>query len=541
MYPKGMMESLKKLEESRYERMEEKIPLFEYDEKAKLLQRFHPDYRAGTTRALRVGPNKGIRTPHEFANILEAYSVLDPEGFDLSKIDYDVDVLVVGGGGAGSSAALVAQEAGADVLLATKLRLGDANTMMAQMGIQAADKPTDSPAIHYLDVVGGGGFHNIPELVRALVVDAPSVIDWLEDLGVMFDKLEDGTMFTLHGGGTSRKRIHTSGDYTGAQIMRTIRDEVWNQGIEILEFSPACELLTDDEERCAGAVLYNMETGEYTVVRAKTTILATGGSGRLHIQGFPTTNHYGATGDGVVLAYRAGGKIIFMDTIQYHPTGSAYPEQIFGLLVTAKFRGMGAQLVNREGKRFVYELETRDAVASAIIRECTEREMGVETPTGKVGVWLDSPLIEVIHGPGTVEKSFPALHRQYTRFGIDISKEPMLIYPTQHYQNGGVLIDPRGETTVPNLYAAGEVSGGVHGRNRLAGNSLLEILVFGRRAGRSAAERSRETRPGKLTLDHIRRYHMELEDAGIAPERTSPILLPDYRREEVKERVLEVF
>lgn len=536
-----MTNSIKKMEEGRFERMGEEIPRFGYEEKAKLLQRFHPDYRAGTTRALMVGPNKGIKTPHEFANILEAYSILDPNGFDLSKADHDVEVLVIGGGGAGASAALVAHEAGADVLLATKLRFGDANTMMAQMGIQAADKPTDSPAIHYLDVVGGGGFHNIPELVRALVVDAPSVIDWLEDLGVIFDKLEDGAMFTLHGGGTSRKRMHTSGDYTGAQIMRTIRDEVWNRGIRVLEFSPACELLTDGEGRCTGAVLYNMETGEYTFVRAKTTILATGGSGRLHIQGFPTTNHYGATGDGVVLAYRAGSELVFMDTIQYHPTGSAYPEQIFGLLVTEKFRGMGAQLVNREGKRFVYELETRDAVASAIIRECTERKMGVETPTGKAGVWLDSPLIDAIHGSGTVEKNFPALHRQYMRFDIDISKEPMLVYPTQHYQNGGVLIDPHGETTVPNLYAAGEVSGGVHGRNRLAGNSLLEILVFGRRAGRSAAERSKELKPGKLTMDHVRRYHRELEEVGITPERTSPILLPDYRREEVKGRVIEVF
>jgi succinate dehydrogenase / fumarate reductase flavoprotein subunit len=242
------------------------------------------------------------------------------------------------------------------VLLITKLRFGDANTMMAQGGIQAADKDNDSPAIHYLDVMGGGAFSNDPELVDALVTDAPTVIQWLETLGVMFDKDPDGTMRTIHGGGTSRKRMHAARDYTGAEIMRTLRDEVRSRGngtaisIRVWEFRPAIELLLDGEGQSVGAVLKDLDTGRFLIVRAKAVVVATGGSGRLHYQGFPTTNHYGATGDGLVLAYRVGARLAFIDTMQYHPTGAAYPEQILGQLVTEKVRGLGAQVCNADGE-----------------------------------------------------------------------------------------------------------------------------------------------------------------------------------------------
>jgi len=266
-------------------------------------------------------------------------------------------------------------------------------------------------------------------------------------------------------------------------------------------------------------------------VRAKATILATGGGGRLHYQDFPTTNHYGATADGVVLAYRAGAKLIFMDTMQYHPTGVAYPEQIVGQLVTEKVRGLGAQLVNADGEQFIYPLETRDAVASSIIRECKGRNKGIVTPTGQPGVWLDSPMIDTLRGAGTIAKELPAMLRQFMRFDIDMSKEPVLVYPTLHYQNGGVLIDNQGRTSVPNLFAAGEVEGGVHGRNRLMGNSTLDIFVFGRRAGKAAAELAKETKIGKLTLEHVRQWQKQLEDAGLQQDRPlSPMLLPDYTR-----------
>ncbi|KPK68545.1 fumarate reductase [candidate division TA06 bacterium SM23_40] len=540
MYTEAMRQSIKILEGTRAFRKTQELGLMSPDEKAQLLRDHHPDYKGEQQRELRVGPSRGDRAPHEIADLIEARSLVDPEDFDLSRIDHDVDVLVVGGGGAGGAAALLARESGASVLLATKLRFGDANTMMAQGGIQAADKSHDSPSIHYLDVIGGGGFHNDPALVRALVIDAPKVIGWLEEMGVMFDKEPDGTMVTIHGGGTSRKRMHSARDYSGGDIMKVIRDEVLNQDIEVIEFSPVVELLTDGKGRCTGAILYNMETQEYSIVRAKATVIATGGAGRLHVQGFPTTNHYGATADGLVLAYRAGCELAFMDTIQYHPTGAAYPEQIVGQLVTEKVRGLGAQLVNGEGNRFVYELETRDAESAAIIRECTERNLGVVTPSGMRGVWLDSPLIEEIHGSGTIQRLLPAMYRQYERFEIDMTADPILVYPTQHYQNGGIVIDDQGASQIEGLYVAGEVAGGVHGRNRLMGNSLLDIVVFGRRAGAAAALRAKETVPGELGLDHVRRYHEELEKNGVETTRRAPMLLPDYRPDELKSHLITI-
>jgi succinate dehydrogenase / fumarate reductase flavoprotein subunit len=540
MYSKDMIDSMKLLEETRSERREQKLPLLTPKEKEELLSNFHPDFKEDTTRTMKVGPNKGESVYHEYANLFEAYGSIDPEKFKIGEPDFDVDVLIIGGGGAGASAALTAQSLGAQVLLATKLRMGDANTMMAQGGIQAADKENDSPDKHYLDVVGGGGFHNHPELVQALVRDAPSVIAWLEKLGVMFDKEKDGTMITIHGGGTSRKRMHSARDYSGGEIMKTLRDEVLNKEIEVIEFSPAIELLTE-AHKVTGAILYNLETEEYLIARAKTTILATGGSGRLHIQGFPTTNHYGATADGLVLAYRAGAKMAFMDTVQYHPTGAAYPEQIVGLLITEKMRSLGAQLVNSEGNRFIYELETRDLEAAAIIRECHERKKGVITQSGMQGVWLDSPLVDEIHGKGTLKARVPAMYRQYHRFEIDMAEVPILVYPTQHYQNGGIAINGKAETQVLNLYAAGETSGGVHGRNRLMGNSLLDILVFGIRSGKNASEKAKNSKAGQLTLDHVNKYHSELSKSGIKENKHSPIILPDYRREETKLRHVGIF
>ncbi len=531
-YTPAMRESIGRVEASRPARLQETWPMMSPTEKQEILQRFHPDYKPEGMRELRVGPGKGMRTPHELADLLEGHSLLRNVELDLEQVDYDTDVLIIGGGGAGSAAALLAREQGAQVLMATKLRHGDANTMMAQGGIQAADKPTDSPVIHYLDVIGGGHFANDPDLVEALVRDAPEVIAWLESLGCMFDKEPDGTLITIHGGGTSRKRMHSARDYSGAEIMRTLRDEVrsYPESITVLEFAPAIELIMDDKGQAAGAVLLNLETGEHYVVRAKTTIIATGGSGRLHYQGFATTNHYGATGDGVILAHRVGADVSFLDTMQYHPTGAAYPAQIVGLLVTEKVRGLGAQVCNIHGNQFVYPRETRDVEASAIIRECVERDRGIETPTGFLGVWLDSPMIDILHGPGTIQKELPAMVRQFGRFGIDMIRDPILVYPTLHYQNGGVSLKPNGATSVPNLYGAGEISGGVHGRNRLMGNSLLEVTVYGRRAGRAAGQRAKDVNLGKLTLAHVDSWEKELASAGIDTDVEAPLILPDYTR-----------
>jgi succinate dehydrogenase / fumarate reductase flavoprotein subunit len=411
---------------------------------------------------------------------------------------------------------------------------------MAQGGIQAADRDQDTPALHYLDVLGGGHFTNRPELVQALVMDAPRIIQWHESLGVMYDKDENGNFVENPGGGTSRNRMHSARDYTGLEIMRVIRDEVRNLAIPVVEFAPTIELLMDEQGRVAGAVLLNLETRKYRIVRAKATILATGGLGRLHVQQYPTTNHYGATGDGLVLAYRVGAQLTDLDAIQYHPTGCAYPPQMAGLLITEKVRGLGAQPLNMDGEMFVFPLEPRDVEASAIIRECYERERGIVTPQGMRGVWLDAPMVDIIHGEGAIQKTLPAMYRMYQRFDIDMSRDPVLVFPTLHYQNGGIVIDEHGATTVPGLFAAGEVMGGVHGKNRLMGNSLLDFKVFGMRAGIAAAACARRTEVGSLTLAHVDEYEGMLRDAAVETSRTAPMILPEYRGKEALERSLDI-
>ena len=531
MFTAEMYESIKKVEATRKERMATEPRRMTAEEKEALLKAYHPDYREDGFAEIKVGPNKGEKAPKELTELLHSNSRLLKEKVDLSKVDYETDVLVIGGGGAGCSAAIEANEAGADVIVVTKLRIGDANTMMAEGGIQAADKENDSPVQHYLDAFGGGHFAARPELLRRLVMEAPDAIKWLNDLGVMFDKEEDGRMVTTHGGGTSRKRMHACKDYSGAEIMRNVRDEVLNRQIPVIEFTSAVELIKDDKGQVAGAVLLNMETGDYLVAKAKTVVIATGGAGRLHYQNFPTSNHYGATADGLVLGYRAGAPLLYQDTIQYHPTGVAYPSQIFGALVTEKVRSLGAMLVNKDGEAYAHPLETRDVSASAIIRECANGK-GVETPLGS-GVWLDTPMIEILGGEGTIERRIPAMMRMYLNYGIDMRKEPILVYPTLHYQNGGLEIGGDGFTkAIPNLLVAGEAVGGIHGRNRLMGNSLLDIIVFGRNAGKAAAAKAKEIELGAMNLDHIDAYAKELEAAGLSTGTVSPMLLPNYARHE---------
>ena len=531
MFTEAMRESIKKVEATRAERMKTEPRRMTAEEKDELLKSYHPDYKAEGFVEIKIGPNKGEKIPTELGNLLHSNSRLLDVEIDLNKVDYETDVLVIGGGGAGSSAAIEAHEAGADVMIVTKLRIGDANTMMAEGGIQAADKENDSPVQHYIDAFGGGHFAARPELLKRLVMEAPDAIRWLNDLGVMFDKTDDGTMVTTHGGGTSRKRMHACKDYSGAEIMRTLRDEVINRGIPVIEFTSAVELIKDDKGQVAGAVLLNMETGDYMVAKAKTVIIATGGAGRLHYQGFPTSNHYGATADGLILGYRAGAPLLYQDTIQYHPTGVAYPAQIFGALVTEKVRSIGAMLVNKDGEAYAHPLETRDVSASAIIRECANGR-GVETPLGS-GVWLDTPMIEILHGEGTIEKRIPAMLRMYLNYGIDMRKDPILVYPTLHYQNGGLEIGGDGFTkAIDNLLVAGEAVGGIHGRNRLMGNSLLDIIVFGRNAGKAAAAKAKSVELGAMNLDHVKAYAEELKNAGLESEQVSPLLLPKYARHE---------
>lgn len=545
-YPEALKNLIQRVEKTRPERIARRKKGTEYppmspSERSEIL-RYHPDFKEDSRREIRVGVNRGYRVPKEVSDLLEGKSREDPDAVDLSVIDIETDVLVIGGGGAGTAAALLAQENGAKVVIATKLRHGDSNSIMAEGGIQAAvDPATDSPSLHYIDTMGGGHFKNVPELVYQLVSDGPEVIQWLESLGVMLDKFPDGRLRAFQGAGTSRKRMYSTGDLTGTEIMRTIRDEARNrsQNITITEFAPAVELILNEHGECAGALLYSFDTQKYMVAKAKAVVLATGGCGRLHIQGFMTSNHYGATADGLVLGYRAGVELTCLHTMQYHPTGIIFPEQVEGILATEKFRGEGANLLNVDGEQFVNEMEPRDVAASAVIRECLVNGKGIKTPNGKIGVWLDSPMIDLLQGRGTIAKEFPRKYFCYRRFGIDIAREPMLVYPILHYQNGGLKANARCETSVPGLFVAGEVMGGVHGENRLMGNSLLGMLVFGRIAGKNAAiyalERANDS---QLTLEHVRKYNRELDEATVKINQISPILLPNYTASKSSERQL---
>lgn len=540
-YPEIMQESLRKLEATRDFRVNQVMPRMTLAEREELLKEWHPDYRADSNREVRLGPNKGQRLSKKLVDLLEAKGIVDPAKVNLENPDYDLDVLVLGGGGGGVTAALIAHENGAKVLLATKLRIGDSNTIMAEGGIAAATHPEDSPEKHFLDTFGGGRFSNKIDVISTLVNDAPLVVEWLRDLGCMFDTLPNGDLMLTFAGGHQRRRTHSCKDLSGMEFMRVIRDEFVNQQITLLEYAPIVELLLDDQGKCAGAILLNLETNELIVAKAKAVILATGGIGRLHPCDFPTTNHYGATADGLVVAYRAGANLLNMDFIQYHPTGTFWPPQSLGLLITETMRALGGHMVNKEGNRFIHELETRDTESASIIREVEGRKLGVPTPNGTYGVWLDTPMINIKTGiPNKVATHFAGIVHRFKQYGIDVNAEPILIYPTQHYQNGGVEIDPDGRTCIEGLYAAGEVAGGVQGKNRLGSNSMTDIFVFGIRSGRHAAEYAKKAKVEKLSLQHIMNYNHELDLIGAKSDTRSPLLLPDYARHEVKLRSISI-
>ncbi|MBF0399209.1 MAG: FAD-binding protein [Magnetococcales bacterium] len=558
-FPESMRDSAREVIKTRERRLAalrrgESYPPLSLSDRRAWLKEFHPDYRPDSCRPLAVGPNKGDLVPCELADLLESWprasvthhfalpkrGALATEAAAASSIqagkrvepDYVTDVLIIGGGGAGTTAAIAAAEAGVEVLIATKLRHGDSNTIMAEGGIQIADQESDSPVQHFLDTMGGGHFTNEPDLVEALVTDGARVLRWLEELGMLFDKYPTGRMMVRHGGGTSRKRLHAAGDVTGLELMRVVRDHAeLYKNIKVLNFTPAVELLTDDNGRAVGAILERLSASDQPptpiVVHAKAVVMATGGFGRLHFKQFPTSNHYGATADGLVMAYRAGVPLRDLRYCQYHPTGIVYPDRKLGLLVTEKFRGWGAQLLNRHGDEFVFGLEPRDVTSAAIIRECTDLDNGVTTPSGRTGVWLDIPLIDLLHGRGTIEREFPGRFSEFIRKGMDLRTTPILTYPTIHYQNGGIVIRADGGTDMPGLFAAGEVTGGVHGDNRLMGNALLEILVFGLRAGRSAAAFAQSVGVGSHPgVSHLETFMEVLAESLGDTHRTAPLLLP---------------
>jgi succinate dehydrogenase/fumarate reductase flavoprotein subunit len=517
--------SLEKVEQSRAARLTQSAPAIRDDEAQRLIEEFHPD-DVGNQRRIYVGPNADSDLfPMELADLLESDSPLPPD-FQPSA-DIETDVLILGGGGAGVTAALGLADSGLTVHLATKLRLGDANTVMAEGGIQAALGPDDSTRRHFADSYVGGHGKNDTGLLRILCEEGPAGIRWLTRLGALFDQTDDGNFRFRKGGGTSTPRVLACRDYTGLEIMRVLKSAVMSGSTHILEHQAAVELTDDGQDRVTGAVLWNTQTGKLVTVSARAVILATGGSGQLRLQGYATSNHLGATGDGLVLAYRQGCSLVFPGSYQYHPSGSSFPEALAGQLVTESIRSAGAQLLNANGERFIDEMTFRDVVAAAIIREVMAGR-GVETPTGRRGVWLDSPLIEQTKGEGTLARQFPGLIHRFKRYGIDPVTQPLLIYPTLHYQNGGIRIDSDCRTERAGLWAAGEVTGGMHGTNRLMGNSLLDIIVFGRRVADGVPKNLPER--GAVTLSRLSRYREEITRLAHRPETTAPQLYPRVSR-----------
>ncbi len=536
-YPHCMQDSLAKLHATREQRLHCLYPELTFDDKAALLQKFHPDFNADIKRPLRVGCNCGATVAQEVADLLEspAHILHCAQGkhVDVRKAHDNTDVLIIGSGGAGLAAALwLKKNTSLNIMVSTKLRTLDSNTVMAEGGISAATAAQDSPAIHFVDTMVGGRFHNDPDLVQTMVSQGPIIIDWLASLGVYFDKRQDGEYFTHRPGGHSRTRSHSIQDITGLEMMRCLYDEARHNNLHIKEFCPAVELILDDKGACVGAILQNLDTQHYHVVHAKAVILASGGMGRLHPLRFPTSNFYGATADGLVLGYRAGAQLVHMDSVQYHPTGTAWPHHLLGLLISEAVRAQGAQLINSQGEMFIGNLETRDALAAAIIQESFGHGKHVCTPTGNKGLWLDTALIDKLHGEGTFKRRFASIYHRFMACGINPALDPILVYPTQHYQNGGLSIDSKARTTVPYLYAAGEVAGGVHGKNRLGGNALLDIFVYGHVAAQQAVE---DIAQGKTSacetynIHHVHMHEQEFQAHDIYKNTCAPLLLPEYR------------
>ncbi len=492
-----------------------------------LLCAYHPDHYVDSTVQLKVGVNKGDACHRQLADVLQADARIDEADLAGAPI-VETDILVIGGGGAGGAAALTASRSGARVILATKLRIGDSNTVMAEGGIQASIEKDDTPQMHYDDTIKGG-HHNVnKELVAKLAMDGPDVIRWLIQQGMQFDLDKYGDLLTRRAGGSSAARIVYYRDYTGLEMMRVLKEAVRTSNIDVWDYSPVVELLSDESGHCAGAVISSLKDNRYKLIKAKAVIIATGGIGRLHLNQFPTSNHFGATGDGLVLAYRLGAKLQDVDSFQYHPSGLAYPQHLAGTLITEAVRSAGAYLLNGNGDRFIDELQPRDQVAAAILRECEEGR-GIRVAGGGQGIWLDTPGVE-LRTPGIFKARFPKLIQLGKKSNIDPRKQPLLIYPTLHYQNGGVVIDDHCQSSVPGLYCVGEVCGGIHGRNRLMGNALLEIISFGRRAGVHAMESARTRKHKKASIEHLSQLRRELTLADMPMDAKGPALFPSYAK-----------
>jgi succinate dehydrogenase / fumarate reductase flavoprotein subunit/L-aspartate oxidase len=388
-------------------------------------------------------------------------------------------VLVVGSGGAGLAAAWAARRTGADVALITKGSSGSCNTGKAQGGIQAAIGRDDSPEQHAADVVRSSHETADIELVSVLTAEAPEAISWLEAIGVGFSRA-GGSYRLARCGGATAERLMQVGDRTGQAITRALRGALVAEGVAIHAHASLAVLAKSNGHFTASV----QRDGESHRIEAGSVVLAAGGRcyAEARRRGVLTTNQRGATGEVAVLAQELGADVRDQDSLQHHPNGGAWPPALQGYSIPETTRSYGSHLVNARGERFVDELAQRDVVSEAIVRECDDGR-GLTTPDGRPAVLLDTTRID----PAIAAEVLPGMLRRYRRAGVDPLSEPLLTYPVLHYQNGGLVIDGDGRTTVEGLHAAGEITGGVHGRNRMMGNSLLDCIVFGRRAGRAAA------------------------------------------------------
>jgi L-aspartate oxidase len=390
-----------------------------------------------------------------------------------------VDVLVIGSGASGLAAAVSAHRAGASVALAAKASLQSCNSAKAQGGIQASFGDDDSPEQHADDVWKSSHETADRRLVEVLTGEAPGAIHWLEELGVQFTR-DNGGYRLAKCGGASRKRLLQVGDRTGHAITAALRDAVGASTVKTFTKSPLSSL-----EPAANG--WRAHCGEQ-VIEAGAVVLAAGGRcyREAKVRGELSTNHPGATGEVTQIALDLGAESRDLDALQYHPNGGAWPANMQGYSIPETTRAYGATLLNAEREEFTDPLGPRDEVSQAIFDEVAAG-LGVETPDGRPAVYLDTTRIP----EADADVSLPYMLRRYRAAGVDPLQEAILTYPVLHYQNGGLVIDDQGETTLEGVFACGEIAGGTHGRNRMMGNSLLECTVFGRRAGAAAAEKVR--------------------------------------------------
>src|SRR5438874_8092827 len=464
---------------------------------------------------------------------------------------HEHDVLVIGAGGAGLRAAVEASAAGVSVAVISKSLLGKAHTVMAEGGIAAAlanVDDRDSWRVHFADTMRGGQYLNSWRMAELHAKEAPACVRELEAWGAVFDRTADGRILQRNFGGHRYPRLAHVGDRTGLEMIRTLQDHGIHQGIDVHMECTIIRLLTD-EGRVVGAFGYERERGRFKLFRAKALVLATGGIGRAYKI---TSNSWEYTGDGHTLAYEAGADLMDMEFVQFHPTGMIWPPSVQGILVTEAVRGEGGVLKNSEGRRFMWddipenyraqtaaddeegwrytqgdkaarrppELLTRDHVSRCIMREV---KAGRGSPHG--GVFLDIAWIKS-KLPGAAEhirKKLPSMYHQFKQLAdLDITEQPMEVGPTTHYVMGGVRVDAETQmSSVPGLFAAGECAAGINGANRLGGNSLSDILVFGKRAGEHAAEHAKRRKSGAIDgrqLDEAERWALEPFERGTQGE-----------------------